>query len=187
MRISDLKLFDTAIAGVILAAVFMFTIGQAALWVVKPYTPNLMGYSELGWMKKGHQTVLNGAFSVPKWAGAESLVASGTALANHHMIRLQKGQIIEIEAEGEFKAGGIAIYLVTANRLGLGREVQHPASIRLSKNTPSAKIQFTAPTTDYYMLSRHVRWEDHTPDGVGLQMPDYNFVYEVKWRLRRDL
>lgn len=189
MRFEQLKLPQTILAGVILGFAFMMTVGRGVLWIAKPYTPNLIGYSELGWVKKGHKTVAGGMSGVPRWAGLEAIVSSTTAIANHKLLRLREGQVVELEGSGTIDRGSISLVLFKTNWPAFPPRNEHLGAVRLNDETPSGKIQVTIPENGYYKVSIHHWWEnDHSNDvGGAVPLPDYDFVYDVKWRLRRDL
>ncbi|GAB5457833.1 MAG: hypothetical protein Hens3KO_08630 [Henriciella sp.] len=189
MSLGDLKLFDTALAGMLLAVFLMMTIGKAVLWVAQPHTPNLMGYSELGWSHKGKQTLGGGTWTVPRWAGFDAVIATSTSMANHKTVHMQAGQIFEFEASGTFDRGEISLGLFRSNWPIYPKDHALIDSVRLDDERPSGVFRITIPEDGYYKIAIH-HWPeaDHSNDLAGMiPMPDYDFIYDVKWRLRRDL
>jgi len=150
--------------------------------LTKPWLPNTLGYEELGWVHRGHMSVLGDVSSIRKWTGLTGFQSRLPWPIDHYKIKLEKGQKIEMVLTGEIKHGRVIVGVAKRagyylNPLKVG-QITQGEYIRLRPGDTSKSLIYEIKEDGYYHISIST---------IGKLNKNYtvksDMRYDVKWRL----
>ncbi|MFP4004740.1 MAG: hypothetical protein ACLFV8_13255 [Alphaproteobacteria bacterium] len=184
---STIKKSAAAVAGsAVVAVIVLALLWSVAGGAVKAYLPNQLGYSELGWVRAGTQTVWH--VGMPKWAGPEGFLSALQAPFRHHKVYLEQGQKIVVTYNVHIERGQMSLsaYRTNLSRIIQGARVDDFEFIRFRHaGRHAGTFEYVAPADGIYRVNYDVRWDKESNRGAAVPMPDYEMVYDIRWRLER--
>lgn len=172
-------------AAALVGITFFSLLVLSLLWSVfggfiKAYTPNELGYSELGWVRTGHQTVFH--IGVPKWAGWAGFLSAVQASSRHYKINLRQGQKIVVDYDIHIERGRMRVAAFRTNLSAIlqGARVDDYKYQFFRPGRHVGTFEYVAPADGIYRFDYEVLWDRKS------NLPDYEVVYDFRWRLERD-
>jgi len=174
-----------AVAGLTILGVLAISL----LWsifggMIKVYTPHEFGYSRLGWVHAGRQTVYS--VGIPKWAGWQGFASALQSPFRHYKVYLKQGQRLVIDYKLQIDRGAMSfsVYRTNLSRLLQGARVENHKSFRFRRGPHSGTAEYTAPADGIYTFDYDIWWDRRTRKQT-FPLPDYKVTYDIRWRLER--